>query len=115
MLKKIVTGMLGLAIGLGLAAPAHAETTPAAAGTPGDPSGIGSLIDAVATGQLAHDRIPGAAVVVVRNGRQVFAKGYGVADVATGAPVGAAAFTPGARSYRRRPARSCPPRPRRPW
>jgi len=37
MLKKIVTGMLGLAIGLGLAAPAHAETTPAAAGTPGDP------------------------------------------------------------------------------
>ena len=83
MLKKIVTGMLGLAIGLGLAAPAHAETTPAA-GTPVDPSDIGSLIDAVVTGQLAHDRIPGAAVVVVRNGRQVFAKGYGVADVATG-------------------------------
>src|SRR5690242_1268352 len=86
MSKKIVTGMLGLAIGLGLAAPAHAETTPAA-GTPVDPSDIGSLIDAVVTGQLAHDRIPGAAVVVVWNGEQVFAKGYGVADVATGTPV----------------------------
>ncbi|GAA5185259.1 serine hydrolase [Rugosimonospora acidiphila] len=89
MLKKIATGVLAVSMGLGIAAPAHAETPSAATGTPVDLSGIGSLIDATVTGQLAQDRIPGAAVVVVQNGTQVFAKGYGVADVKTGTPVDA--------------------------
>jgi len=50
-------------------------------------AGIGSLIDQTVTAQLAEDKIPGAAVVVVSGGRTVYAQGYGVSDVATGAAV----------------------------
>ena len=50
-------------------------------------TGIGSLIDQTVTAQLAKDKIPGAAVVVVAGGKTVYAQGYGVADTATDAPV----------------------------
>ncbi|MBO0870927.1 MAG: beta-lactamase family protein [Micromonosporaceae bacterium] len=89
MRKTIATGMLTVAMGLGLAAPAHAKTPLAATDAPVDLSTIGSLIDATVTGQLARDKIPGAAVVVVEDGKQVLAKGYGVADVTTGSRVDA--------------------------
>ncbi|NUR24848.1 MAG: beta-lactamase family protein [Catenulispora sp.] len=52
-----------------------------------DMSGIGPLIDQTVTAQLAEDKIPGAAVVVVSGGQTVFAKGYGVADVEKQTPV----------------------------
>jgi CubicO group peptidase (beta-lactamase class C family) len=50
-------------------------------------TGIGPLIDQTVTAQLAKDKIPGAAVVVVSGGRTVFAKGYGMADTAADTPV----------------------------
>ena len=49
--------------------------------------GVGGVVDGLVTAQLAEQDIPGAAVVVVRDGRQVFAKGYGVADVGARTPV----------------------------
>jgi CubicO group peptidase (beta-lactamase class C family) len=79
MLRKIAAGILGLGLGLGVAVPAHAAP----------PAAMGTLIDAIVSGQLAHDKIPGAAVVVVEGGKQVFAKGYGVSDVTTHSPVDA--------------------------
>ncbi|URN03748.1 beta-lactamase family protein [Actinomadura madurae] len=48
---------------------------------------IARLIDGLVPAQLAENKIPGAAVVVVKDGAQVFAKGYGVADVASRRPV----------------------------
>lgn len=63
--------------------------TPAKAATP-DLTGLGPLVDQVVSTQLARDRIPGAAVVVVAGGKQVFAQGYGVANVAARTPVDAA-------------------------
>ncbi|MEO3824048.1 serine hydrolase domain-containing protein [Actinomadura sp. B10D3] len=50
-------------------------------------AGIARLIDGLVPAQLAENRIPGAAVVVVKDGTPVFAKGYGVADVASRRPV----------------------------
>ncbi|MBS2536145.1 beta-lactamase family protein [Catenulispora sp. NF23] len=50
-------------------------------------SGVGALIDQTVTAQLAKDKIPGAAVVVVAGGQTVFAQGYGVSDVTAGTPV----------------------------
>ncbi|MDT0493921.1 serine hydrolase domain-containing protein [Streptomyces griseus] len=44
-------------------------------------------LDALVRKQLADHRIPGAAVVVVQGGRQVFAQGYGVADIEAGTAV----------------------------
>ncbi|WP_246090212.1 serine hydrolase domain-containing protein [Nonomuraea deserti] len=52
-----------------------------------DLSGLAEMVDRIVPEQLAKDRIPGAAVVVVSGGRTVLAKGYGVADVATRRPV----------------------------
>ncbi|MFF0150147.1 serine hydrolase domain-containing protein [Micromonospora sp. NPDC005203] len=51
---------------------------------------LGQLVDQVVSTQLARDRIPGAAVVVVAGGKQVFAKGYGVSNVPARTPVDAA-------------------------
>ncbi|MGW6979235.1 serine hydrolase domain-containing protein [Streptomyces sp. NPDC054932] len=62
---------------LSAAAPAHAAAPPR----------LDSLIDAAVAGYLEDDRIPGAAVTVVVDGRTVVAKGYGVADVRTRTPV----------------------------
>ncbi|MEY9930104.1 CubicO group peptidase (beta-lactamase class C family) [Catenulispora sp. GP43] len=59
------------------------ETTAAAPNL----TGIGSLIDQTVTAQLAKDKIPGAAVVVVSGGKTLYAQGYGVADTATDTPV----------------------------
>ncbi|MEU7602967.1 serine hydrolase domain-containing protein [Streptomyces sp. NPDC041003] len=51
------------------------------------PPRLDSLVDAAVADYLAKDRIPGAAVTVVADGRTVLAKGYGVADVHTRTPV----------------------------
>ncbi|MEO3789335.1 serine hydrolase [Nonomuraea sp. B10E15] len=52
-----------------------------------DLPGLAEMVDRIVPEQLAKERIPGAAVVVVSGGRTVLAKGYGVADVATRRPV----------------------------
>lgn len=83
-----------LVSGITLAASAL-TTTGAHAAAPGtaapNPAGVGSLIgqtvNATVNAQLAKDKIPGAAVVVVAGGQTVFAQGYGVSDVATKTPV----------------------------
>jgi CubicO group peptidase (beta-lactamase class C family) len=52
------------------------------------PSGsLAGTLDALVPRQLADYRIPGASVVVVEGGRQIFAKGYGLADVDAGTKV----------------------------
>lgn len=62
-----------------------------AAADPGDgvrdPDRVNAFLDEAVPAQLAEHRIPGAAVVVVSEGRQVAARGYGTADLSTGAPV----------------------------
>ena len=52
-----------------------------------DPDQVSAFLDEVVPSQLAEFRIPGAAVVVVSGGRQVAARGYGTADLSTGAQV----------------------------
>ncbi|MFF9143408.1 serine hydrolase domain-containing protein [Streptomyces sp. NPDC014861] len=69
------------------AAPAPARPAPPARAV--TPAALESLVDTAVAGHLRDDRIPGAAVTVVRGGRTVLAKGYGVADVRTGRPVDA--------------------------
>jgi CubicO group peptidase (beta-lactamase class C family) len=73
------------AVVLGVSAPVPAAAEPAPA--PARLAGIGALLDKVVPAQLARERIPGAAVTVVAGGRQVAAKGYGLADVARRIPV----------------------------
>src|ERR1700759_4847396 len=77
------------AIALALAPISAASAAPAKATTP-DLTGLGQLVDRGVSTQLARDRIPGAAVVVVAGGKTVLAKGYGVSNVAAKTPVDAA-------------------------
>ncbi|MGH8929541.1 MAG: serine hydrolase domain-containing protein [Egibacteraceae bacterium] len=58
-------------------------------GSPPVPSAeaVGTLMDEMVPRQLAEHRIPGAAVVVVAGGEQVFARGYGLAHVDRERPV----------------------------
>jgi CubicO group peptidase (beta-lactamase class C family) len=44
-------------------------------------------IDAIGFDAIAHHRAPGLAIGVMRHGRIIFAKGYGLADVGKGVPV----------------------------
>ena len=73
----------------------HAAQTPPA---PGAQAGAGSgsgvqpreleeVVDRVITAEMQKQQIPGAAFILVQDGRVVLAKGYGLADVARKKPV----------------------------
>lgn len=52
-----------------------------------DPTELAALVDPVFAAGMKEERIPGAAFVLVQNGRVVLSKGFGLADVASGRPV----------------------------
>lgn len=58
-----------------------------AAGTPPTAAHIAALIGPTVKQYMAQDQIPGMAVAVTYKGRVVLTKGYGMADLSTGAPV----------------------------
>lgn len=49
--------------------------------------GLGARFDPILNGLLARFSLPGAAFAIVKDGRLVFARGYGLADVAAARPV----------------------------
>src|SRR6266567_6670072 len=55
----------------------------------GDPRELETFLDGVLSKQLRANHIPGATVSVVKDGRLLFAKGYGSADLQAGRPVNA--------------------------
>ncbi|MFH8972859.1 serine hydrolase domain-containing protein [Streptomyces sp. NPDC017890] len=73
--------VLALLVALGTAGTARAADADPARGP------LSRELDQLVRRQLADYRIPGASVVVVEDGRQVFAKGYGVADTDEGTKV----------------------------
>ncbi|MBW8802929.1 MAG: beta-lactamase family protein [Catenulisporales bacterium] len=92
MWTNIITGVALTASTLSGSALPSSTAMPAAPATAAAPSapdlpGIAGLIDQTVGAQLAKDKIPGAAVVVVAGGQTVVAKGYGVADVDARTPV----------------------------
>lgn len=56
-------------------------------GGPADPNELEAFLDDLFARQMAEHHIAGAAVSVVKNGRPIFTKGYGYADVANAVPV----------------------------
>jgi CubicO group peptidase (beta-lactamase class C family) len=54
---------------------------------PTDPKELEALLDPIFAEQMAKLHIPGAVVSVVRDGKTIFAKGYGVADIEKKTPV----------------------------
>lgn len=71
--------LLTLTVALAACAPSRAQ--------PALPDGFEAALDSVVADEMASNHVPGAAVVVVRDGEVLFQRGYGVADVATGRPV----------------------------
>jgi CubicO group peptidase (beta-lactamase class C family) len=73
--------------------PALAASTtplPAPASRLTDPHDLETFLDGVLAAQLKDDQIPGATVSVVKDGKILFAKGYGYADIQRREPVNAA-------------------------
>ena len=64
-------------------APAAAQQ----ANPPADPSELEAFMDGLMAAQMSTNHIPGAVVVVVKDGDVFFAKGYGYADLETRTPV----------------------------
>jgi CubicO group peptidase (beta-lactamase class C family) len=91
-LRRAVGLAVAAALLLGLLAPSGAGAgvslarTPQAAG-PTDPAEVGAFFDDLMTRQLESERVVGAAVAVVKDGRLLFAKGYGYADLEGRRPV----------------------------
>ena len=59
----------------------------AAASPQSDDEALAAMIDLMVERELAAGRVPGAAVAVVRGGKLVFARGYGLADLEAETPV----------------------------
>lgn len=57
------------------------------AAPPLDVRDLGAFFDGLLAGLMAERRIPGAVVAVVHDGKLVFARGYGVANLESGAPI----------------------------
>jgi CubicO group peptidase (beta-lactamase class C family) len=75
-----------------LAPPAQARRSTPPSPTPSglsDPRELETFLDGVISKQMREVHIPGAAVSVVKDGRLLFAKGYGSADLQAGKPVNA--------------------------
>ena len=87
-------------------AQAHTEATPKAGGPKGgaptftvtttptlaspsldDTVSLGAFIDGIMKAHTEDLRIPGAVVVIVKNGKVLYAKGYGMQDIAAGKPI----------------------------
>ena len=75
--------MLGYALALGLAF----ALTPAAADSAPQRNQLSAEVDAAVLQQMKEEQIPGVGLAVVRDGRIVKAKGYGLANIEVGAPV----------------------------
>ncbi|MEM1117499.1 MAG: serine hydrolase [Bacteroidota bacterium] len=58
-----------------------------AASPPTLPDGLAATLDRIVEEELEASHQPGVAVVIVQNGRTVFKRGYGVANVEAGTPV----------------------------
>ncbi|QYN39813.1 beta-lactamase family protein [Pseudonocardia sp. DSM 110487] len=82
-IRVVFAVVLGLLVGgVGTAGSAWAAPPNAL-----DPGAVRAFMDRVVPEQLHRLRLPGASVAVVAGGRQVFAGGYGVADLDTGRPL----------------------------
>ncbi|WP_065959861.1 serine hydrolase domain-containing protein [Streptomyces sparsogenes] len=86
--RRSATAAVSLLLAVLMTVLGTAASASAAPGTP-RPRNLTALIDSIVERQLEDYRIPGAAVVVVSGGRQVLAKGYGVADIDRGTRVDA--------------------------
>jgi len=64
---------------------------------PNDPIEVGAFLDGLIVSEMNEKYIPGAVVVVVKDGEVLYAKGYGYADLTTHTPVDPAVtlFRPG--------------------
>jgi CubicO group peptidase (beta-lactamase class C family) len=69
----------------------------AAGDGPSDPAELAAFLDGVMAAEMAEKHVPGAVVVVVKDGSVLFAKGYGYADLESRTPVDAerTLFRPG--------------------
>ncbi|MGH7357105.1 MAG: serine hydrolase domain-containing protein, partial [Candidatus Rokuibacteriota bacterium] len=58
-----------------------------AADRPRDTAEVGAFLDGLVAGLMTERHVPGAVVLVVKDGAMLVARGYGVADLSTGRPV----------------------------
>jgi CubicO group peptidase (beta-lactamase class C family) len=80
----------GLVLPLLLAQPASAhgrDPAPPAGQVSVQPAALAKLVDPFFADRMAKGRIPGAVFVLVQDGRVVFIKGYGYADLEAGRPM----------------------------
>ena len=94
MLQVVSTIILIIGLLLGFSISASAKTT--AAG-PSDPAELSAFLDGVMATSMESNHVPGAVVVVVKDGEVFFAKGYGYSDLGKKIPVDPATtlFRPG--------------------
>ncbi|MBI5934828.1 MAG: beta-lactamase family protein [Chloroflexi bacterium] len=100
--KTIIMGMISILIAVAgtfpaawalpvVAGPAHSPAEPT------DPIEVGAFLDGVMASEMTKNQVPGAVVVVVKDGEVLYARGYGYADLETRKPVDPATtlFRPG--------------------
>src|SRR5512140_1331741 len=59
----------------------------AAASGPSDPVEVAAFMDGLMAAEMSANHVPGAVVAVVKDGKVLFSKGYGYADLETRTPV----------------------------
>jgi D-alanyl-D-alanine carboxypeptidase len=79
--------LVKVAVAIGVAFVTLAISSPASSNTVGITPAVEAKIDAAAEQDVDSGRVAGAAVAILRNGKLVFVKGYGRANLEFGAPV----------------------------
>lgn len=89
--KRLLVTVLGCAIFTTSAgaqfAPSPLLTSRQAASSPIDSAELAHFVDPLISAQMEKEHIPGAVFVLVQNGRVLYQRGYGLANLATRTPV----------------------------
>jgi CubicO group peptidase (beta-lactamase class C family) len=87
-LRKLFAVLVGvILIGQLLAVPCFAQELPTSPQGPTDPQELEAFLDDFFTKEMAKEHVPGAAVALVKDGKILFSKGYGYADLEKKIPV----------------------------
>ncbi len=87
LLTLVRGGATQAADGASIAAPEHPNIAVSRLGDSSNPQEVEAFFDAFMAEKMAEQHIPGAAIVVVKDGETLFSKGYGYADLEEQLPV----------------------------
>ena len=84
LIRKVIFFLVANIVFIALCTPVMAETE---TGIPVDPQTLPDFVDDFFAKKMSEHHVPGAAVIIVKDGSVLFSKGYGYANIENDIPV----------------------------